>query len=95
MKKFFTLTAASVLVTGFFVLNSDAVNVAPQFETEVACTWFPICKDPDFHEPLLQEQQGQFDFRSESELLISCTWFPICKDPDMPIFDERGSAAIA
>lgn len=87
MKTTLTCTAAiaaTVLVASAFSFVSTG-QASQELEQEVACTWFPICKDPDFHQQFEQPTYDTMDFRLNEVELISCTWFPICKDPDLPL----------
>lgn len=97
MKTLLSVAVASTLVAVVFLSDSVTLKTESRFESEVACTWFPICKDPYFHDQSPAELQEQFDFRMDDEYLISCTWFPICKDPTLPLYrtDGQSEAAVA
>ena len=85
-----TLTCIATVILAASAFSYIETNeVSPQnFEHDIACTWFPICRDPDFQQESEYNEKDVFDFQTHPELLISCTWFPICRDPDQPFAED-------
>lgn len=92
MKHLLTTIAAATVILGTSVIAShiDLVKFAqPEADTMLACLWFPVCKDPDYKQPVQLEEPAVNELDQDS--LYACLWFPVCKDPDQP----AGSAAVA
>lgn len=92
--KIILTTVAAFTLSAVFAINSgktEQINLETiDAENQIACAWFPICRDPDFH-----QDAHSSDINDAVEALIACAWFPICRDPDQPwSYDVSTSALV-
>jgi hypothetical protein len=88
MKITLTCIATAILAASAFSQFGASIESTHNYEQDIACTWFPICRDPDFQQESEYDNNDALKFQSQPELLISCTWFPICRDPDQPLVEQ-------
>ncbi|SDZ97843.1 hypothetical protein [Alkalimonas amylolytica] len=97
MRKLMTTAAIATFIAGAAIVATSFEIKTQQYEADslLACLWFPVCKDPDFHQPHPIEPEASVGDILEKDSMYACLWFPVCKDPDMPVFAEQSEAAIA